>query len=245
MNSQQQEVAVKTNCKECVFAIYDDKTQTSCAFNRIEKFGSSIIESYDNEKEFYVINRLCNYYRHANWGYSQDDKEKVEHESALSFDIFVDCNGLSIDTKQDVINLIKSCSYYADKTEWFLYHETARYDDLKPHIASILSQAGRKVNVSVCEDSEWFLHHTVLKSSNVYHMLLQPTYPDNLGIMGYLNRYVNQDMKRFICSNENNVNVVSNYIYKMYYNMYGDPNYTNNISKILNELKDTQMYVKI
>lgn len=62
---------VHTPCKECVFAIYDNKLQTGCAANMLDKFAKSgyeILEVYDNEKEFYVINnKKCIFMRKKAW----------------------------------------------------------------------------------------------------------------------------------------------------------------------------------
>lgn len=54
-----------TVCKDCCFAIYQDKTQKGCALNRLEKF--EVIEAYDEDKEFFIVNgRQCNTMRKNN-----------------------------------------------------------------------------------------------------------------------------------------------------------------------------------
>lgn len=62
---------IHTPCKKCTFAIFDDNTQTGCFLNKIEKFrakGFEVLEVYDNEKEFYVINKKkCLSYRESDW----------------------------------------------------------------------------------------------------------------------------------------------------------------------------------
>lgn len=55
--------AVHTSCRDCIFAIYKDKTQTGCQMGRIEPFDQqgAIIGIKDDEKEFFIINkRKCN-----------------------------------------------------------------------------------------------------------------------------------------------------------------------------------------
>lgn len=63
--------AIHTPCKKCAFAIYDNKTQTGCHLNYLEKFRSKnveILEAYDEEKEFYIINeKKCLGYRENSW----------------------------------------------------------------------------------------------------------------------------------------------------------------------------------
>ena len=51
--------AVHTPCKNCVFAIYDNITQTNCALHYLDIYRDKdieILEAYDNDKEFYIIN---------------------------------------------------------------------------------------------------------------------------------------------------------------------------------------------
>lgn len=63
---------VHTPCKECVFAIYDEQnTQKACKANMLDKFkslGYEILDVYDNEKEFFVINnKKCMFMRSDTW----------------------------------------------------------------------------------------------------------------------------------------------------------------------------------
>jgi hypothetical protein len=63
---------VHTPCKECVFAVYDEQsTQTACKANMLDKFkslGYEILDVYDNEKEFFVINnKKCMFMRSNAW----------------------------------------------------------------------------------------------------------------------------------------------------------------------------------
>ena len=63
--------SIHTSCKDCVFAIYEDQTQTGCSMSMIEKYKAKnceIIEAYDDDKEFYIINkRKCINHRKESW----------------------------------------------------------------------------------------------------------------------------------------------------------------------------------
>jgi hypothetical protein len=58
---------IHTACKDCIFAVYKEKTQVDCKLNKIEKIkkeGLNVIESFDDDKEFFVIdNHICTTYR--------------------------------------------------------------------------------------------------------------------------------------------------------------------------------------
>jgi hypothetical protein len=70
---------VHTACKKCVFAIYEGITQTGCSLNYIEKYKKNnvdILDAYDEENEFYVVNKKkCIGYREPSYF---NNKEKVE-----------------------------------------------------------------------------------------------------------------------------------------------------------------------
>jgi len=91
----QQKYPITTSCKNCVFAIYDGKTQTGCEFDRINKFkatGTDIIEAYDDEKEFYVIDgRRCLACKDHNWAKANPGNHKkiVRKEVQLRCESFV------------------------------------------------------------------------------------------------------------------------------------------------------------
>lgn len=59
---------IHTNCKNCVFATFNDKLQTGCSLNKLqdyEKAGIEVADGYDDDgNEFKIINgRFCLFYR--------------------------------------------------------------------------------------------------------------------------------------------------------------------------------------
>lgn len=93
---------IHTSCKECVFAVYEDKTQINCSMGMIEKYKAKnceIIEAYDDDKEFYIINeRKCINHRKASWftqfENSEDSLEyrigKTKESNKLNYILFID-----------------------------------------------------------------------------------------------------------------------------------------------------------
>lgn len=67
MNSD--EVKIKTSCKTCVFAIFDNNNQSGCKFNRLNVFSKreKLINSQDDTGTFYIIDTICNACRDAKW----------------------------------------------------------------------------------------------------------------------------------------------------------------------------------
>ena len=103
-----------TSCKNCIFAIYKDITQTGCKLNLINKFHEHDIETvevYDEEKEFYVINNSkCMHMRTKEWtGASQSEKEQIKSihkETQLRFHVLVLVNNNIQDVKNTLNSLI-------------------------------------------------------------------------------------------------------------------------------------------
>lgn len=77
---------IHTPCKKCVFATYENNTQTSCFLNLLDKFKNNnieILEAYDEEKEFYIINdKKCVGYREEKYFESRKLNEKTLQDKA-------------------------------------------------------------------------------------------------------------------------------------------------------------------
>lgn len=78
---------IHTPCKDCIFAIYNEKTQTECGLNKLsqyKKLGIEILEVYDNDKEFFVINgKKCLGFRDNQWLEKQKIKTIEEAKSIV------------------------------------------------------------------------------------------------------------------------------------------------------------------
>ena len=54
---------IHTSCKNCIFAEFLNKKQSGCKLDRL-KYHSDIIEVYDDDLDFFVVNNgFCLYYR--------------------------------------------------------------------------------------------------------------------------------------------------------------------------------------
>src|SRR5690554_4248051 len=91
---------VQTPCKNCVFAEYEDITQIGCSAGQLDKFRQNnieIIEAYDHEKEFYVINgKMCQMSRSASWGIKHPKENWVKvarQETNIKYQVFVVSKG--------------------------------------------------------------------------------------------------------------------------------------------------------
>jgi hypothetical protein len=129
----QQISRIHTSCKNCVFAIYENITQTDCALKYIDKYknkNTPILEAYDEDKEFYVINnRKCLGYRENKW-FAQYDLEnstldnkiaKFNELNHLHYLMMVDLKNFSINDLYNLEKSIKSCGIQPKKIVFIRY----------------------------------------------------------------------------------------------------------------------------
>lgn len=101
---------IHTSCKNCIFALYNNITQTGCKLQKLELWeeqGLQILEVYDEDKEFFVINdKRCPYKRNLRWGqlYPKDEQiEQIEKEVTFRYHAIVFAND-DIDETNNTIN---------------------------------------------------------------------------------------------------------------------------------------------
>tara|TARA_Y100001951_G_C11284807_1_gene267912 strand:+ start:301 stop:1188 length:888 start_codon:yes stop_codon:yes gene_type:complete len=81
----------ETVCRNCIFAVYEENTQTSCELGRIQKFkdkGVVVDDCYDDQgNEFFVIrDRYCVFWRNEDWAnVHKDPVFAVRRESKIKF----------------------------------------------------------------------------------------------------------------------------------------------------------------
>lgn len=245
MKSQPKEHTIKTSCKNCAFAVYSDKTQISCEFDRISKFKDDVIEAYDNDCEFYLIDRLCTFYRDKAWGYSVSDKDKVQKESAIGFDVIFNCDNINATQAQIITHFINSNKYYIPKTNIVLIHRYDNYSDVKIHISNIAKSTKNDVNITMCDNIENTVHQLVLKSRNGYHCLVNHPELLETNTLTRLNHFVNYDLNKLFVANVNGIEFIGNFAYKVLYHTNNNPSYKENIDLIINDCKEKDMYTEI
>jgi hypothetical protein len=121
--------AVHTPCKKCVFAKYDEKTQTGCNLGYLDIYRSKdteILEAFDNDLEFFIINdKKCPGYREnqwfAQWGMEHSSIEekisKFRELNKLNYLLVINFKliGESIEDIDNLKNSLKSLSIIPQK----------------------------------------------------------------------------------------------------------------------------------
>ena len=236
---------VRTSCKNCSFAIYDENTQVGCLQNRINTFGKSVIEAYDNDKQFYVIDRFCNYYRDTAWGYTTEDLKKTERESANSYLLMIDCD--DINNKEDTTRFLSNIDYYDDKVTTILFHNHESKKNVQSDVAYIARNCKRIVNISVLSESkQFFLHDTIIKKTNAFfHCLITSVNDDCSLSLQKIEQLINKDLaKAFVINHCGNL-YVNNNVYKAIARLNELHTYKDTMERLMTDSKKLNMYTEI
>lgn len=211
MKSPFQDRLANTNCKNCIFAIYDGDTQIGCSQSRLEKFET--IEAYDLEKEFYVVKGFCNYHRPKTWNGGIADKDKVKNESSVTFDIIIDCSNINDEYMNSIGNLLSSIEYNKEKYKVVLCHSHISEKNVKNHVFKLYkSIAG--LELSIYNDFDFYINNYIAKTRKTYHIYLSDNKLVDSNIMEKINNKINDDVLKLLTAHSNETNIVSNYAYK-------------------------------
>jgi len=112
MNKEPQIERVHTPCKNCIFATYEGNTQIGCSIYELDyyrKQGAEILEVYDKDKEFFVINnRRCIFLRDYNWAKdkSQPYTYYIHKEIEMKYQAIIVADNSFEDIKKTIKSLI-------------------------------------------------------------------------------------------------------------------------------------------
>jgi hypothetical protein len=206
--------AVHTPCKNCIFAKYENITQVGCHIDYIEKYkntGASILEAYDDEKEFYIINnKKCIGYRENSW-FVHKKMGEASLEQKIAF--FKEHNFLhymaiinldQFNDSETIAKLTKELSLLQIKPRKIIF---IRYTNNKNHPYGLIQQILKEANLNCKWRIQTMLDHqkyeqTLHESINLnkkYRFILAINKPtENLNrIIDLANKTVYSDMAMF------------------------------------------------
>ena len=215
MKSEQEEAPLQTSCKECVFASYEgwneetlQKTQTACLADRLKHFDGDIIEAYDNEKEFYVINRVCTCFRPSYWNEGKPDFEKARLEIAPSFGIFLDLSNSSLEDLPRTIEAIKNINYDKSRIVVTLCHLHLEQDHYYTEVLGDLLNNGFEAYLTISKHGsakEWDNLNKLGKC--LFFSAIRPGQEIDSNIFSDCDVLVNDECKVFATATKNSTSV--------------------------------------
>lgn len=241
-----------TPCKNCVFAEYENITQTGCFIgylNRYKQMGAEILDVYDETKEFSVINnKKCIGYRENKWfaqfglenASTQAKATKYFDNEYIRYIVVIDLKTIEPTEFKDIIFELSNTT-------------------IKPQKIVILRYLdNQKFKYSEIE--------TVLKNSNMgcswrIQTILDNTFPHNATMYDIIRNNKNTRFLLYIKHNINNINSIIEYtntkVYKKLESMiacgnkdqtcimYASAPYRLSIETEKNILDDPETYIEL
>lgn len=245
MNSQQLENNLtKTSCKNCILSVYNNNTQTGCLVNRIDSFKSLdenlVIEAYDEEKEFFVINRLCNYYRDKSWNDGVVDEKKIKYEAKVNFDLIIDCKDFDDTDFNKLHGLHEQIIDYGN-----LKIKMSIFINKAPNIRKIFDSRLQLDNPKITVYFDKFNpHDDIIRTKKSYHIIVNKNNIDQANIFNKLNSLINDNLQRIIVFENNNVLAISNLAYKIESFKLESTNYNTIVEEVIKKSKQDNYYYK-
>jgi len=213
--------AIHTACKKCVFAVYEDITQTECYLGYISKYRDkniSILEAYDDEKEFYVISdKKCPGYRENSWFKNADltiqqKAEQILKNNHINYLMVINLKDIEVSDFHNTINDILQLDFKPSKI--IIVRHT---DDHKKFPFDVLKSSLDKLNIlwkiqtMIDKDSLWgdILHGVSVTNSQYRFICGIIKYTKDISkIINKANSIIYDDLSTFNILSNNNRDVI-------------------------------------
>lgn len=218
--------SIHTPCKECVFAKYENITQVDCELDYIEKYkqsGAEILEAYDNNKEFYVINdKKCIGYRENKWftNIGMGDatiEQKVQHykdNNKLHYLIVINLKNFTLDQLKDCFKELSEAAIKPQKIIIVRYRDPEsvfNYKTIEDIINSSNIKCGWRIQ-SMLDDSISYAEilHNITAINQKYRFIMSVAEPAEsfAYLIDYANNLVHEKLDQFIVISNPSKNVV-------------------------------------
>lgn len=207
--------AIHTPCKSCVFAKYENNTQTDCALDYIALYKEKnieILEAFDEQKEFYIINnKKCIGYRENGWF----EKRKLDHltidekvkrfkeKNYLHYLLNVDLKTFDLDSLKQLGMVLKNLSIKPRKIIFIRHQQDNKnfsYETIKQILMESEIQSKWRIQTMLVERDYRDILHETININKKYRFILSVTSNsedlDKLINLG--NTMVYKDMNRFV-----------------------------------------------
>lgn len=200
MKSKQVE-KIETSCKHCIFAQWDEKDQVGCLANKLDKYGfDDIQEVYDDENNFYVINKLCMGFRNKEWNDGVADVQKMVKENNIPLTIVYFCEHWDEKDFQNVQSCLRNLDYpklevvfghselFPRKKEMSKLLRKLTYNSIRYNIVQYYSELPEHLKEV----------ETLKKITGTYFCVGKPSYSDLNKELHAINNFINVNMEKFV-----------------------------------------------
>lgn len=248
MKSKHQDRTLQTSCKDCVFAAYEGKTQVGCEAGRIESFMEDdyVIWAYDDEKEFYVVDALCNYFRPPTWNGGIPDVEKASYESRPSFSFVISADGVTRKKADKTKQSILSIDYPPDKMRAIVSQKVTASVKERRLVADLwqdLDRHGIAAGVVMAVSDSLGKYDALKKAKSSYFTNIKMGQKINPDLMSIIDVELNKKLNRVAFFQDGDINMVSYAVFVAGYRDYHD--YDELESDVKKEAKNKSLYSNV
>lgn len=205
---------IHTACKKCVFAKYNEDTQTDCYLGLIDKLKQKnieILEAYDNDKEFYIINnKKCYGYKEQKYFKTReiDDlsiDKKIEYITKtfkVNYVVAINLCNLNLKQIDDIMGSLTKCSIPPKKIILVRYEKDKnkyKFDSLKKIIEKNNPKEWRIQ--TILEEDEQYLNilHTITNiNRNNFVLSVDGNYDNICEIIEYAQDKIYNQFESFV-----------------------------------------------
>lgn len=220
---------IHTSCKNCIFSIYENITQINCALNYIEKFKNKnieILEAYDEEKEFYVINnKKCIGYRGKDWLEKNNLNNidaaitKFNESNKIHYLAIIDTKNIDFDTLYKIIKDISNQKLIPQRLYIIRYPDNDLFgiDKLQPVLDE--SKIPWKIHTAISDDIplEYFITTIINVHKTRFAMIVNNYSNDIISILNKANNIVCENMESLMLlkNTDSSCYIFSTSVYKL------------------------------
>lgn len=179
---------IHTPCKKCVFASYENNTQIACHLDYLDRYKNNnveILEVYDEEKEFFVINKKkCIGYRENKWfdqfnlsnGSIEDKIQKYKENEYIRYIAVVDLKDMDLEELESVCVELSKTSIKPQKLIIIRYlsnKEQFKYNDIESLLKTTNIGCQWRIQTILDEEAQFIgIMHDVLKNNKKSRFVL-------------------------------------------------------------------------
>ena len=204
--------SIHTPCKSCVFAIYNENTQTGCSLNYLEKY-TDIIEAYDDTKEFYIINnKKCIGYRENSWfnqfnmqDSSLDEKIQKYHETnKLHYLAIINLHDLDLEQLDNICQQITESVSQPQKIIFIRHKENNSiftYENIEKIIKKYQINYNWRIQTMLDDTLTYreILHNAVVINPKYRFILSIEKYDNQISrVIGLINNKIHHELNTFM-----------------------------------------------
>lgn len=221
--------AIHTSCKKCVFAIYDNITQTGCHLDYIAKYREkniSILEAYDEQKEFYVIgDKKCPGYREDSWfkdnNLTIEEKiDKIKKDISINYLMVIDLENMDPMELDKVFDTISELAYKPSKIIIIRHTNNQKFpfDVLKNSLDKL--DIKWRVQTMIDKDVLWggILHSVVSNGNHAYRFIcgVKKYTPDITNVINTANSIIYDNLSSFniLCNKDHDIIIFAGSVYR-------------------------------